>query len=160
MWKNGFERLRPEEIGKTIQRGSGGSGRRGQMLENRQRGNLHIQPLWGPKGHGSEPHGQSYLSCFAIDFSTVLQLSSDETMNFQKERLGCRAYILFCCWWLDSTWAKENGPFSEWGIGMAGGPKWGMASFLQHILEERVYSDIFLRSTMPSPKRENSRRSW
>lgn len=99
--------MRPEEIGKTIQRGSGGSGRRGQMLENRQRGNLHIQPLWGPKGHGSEPHGQSYLSCFAIDFSTVLQLSSDETMNFQKERLGCRAYILFCCWWLDSTWAKE-----------------------------------------------------
>lgn len=28
-------------------------------------------------------------------------------MNFQKERLGCRAYILFCCWGLDSTWAKE-----------------------------------------------------
>ena len=64
------------------------------MLESGQRGNLHIQPLWGHTGRGSEPHGQSSFSCFAIEFSIVLQLSSDGTMNFQKERLGCRAHPL------------------------------------------------------------------
>lgn len=59
-------------------------------------------------GPGSEHHGLRYFSCSAPE------LSYGEETAFQKERMGCRAHLLFCFGgWARLGHLREN---MKWGL--------------------------------------------